>query len=64
MTMRIAVSGHRGLPAAVEQQVDRLSRNALTELGDQGVTGLSCIADGADTCSPEPSSTWAGSWRS
>ncbi|MBG0818649.1 hypothetical protein [Planomonospora sp. ID82291] len=49
MTMRIAISGHRGLPAAVEQQVDRLIRDALAELGDQQVTGLSCIADGADT---------------
>ncbi|MFI6396209.1 hypothetical protein [Nonomuraea sp. NPDC050540] len=47
--MRIAVSGHRGLPTAVEQQVDRLIRDALADLDDQDVTGLSCIADGADT---------------
>ncbi|MFI9561438.1 hypothetical protein [Nonomuraea endophytica] len=49
MTLRIAISGHRGLPTAVEQQVDRLIRDALAELRDQDVTGLSCIADGADT---------------
>ncbi|MEQ4723745.1 hypothetical protein [Nonomuraea sp. B19D2] len=48
MTLRIAISGHRGLPPAVEQQVDGMLRLALAEL-DEPVIGLSCIADGADT---------------
>ncbi|MFC5834378.1 hypothetical protein [Nonomuraea insulae] len=32
---RIAISGHRGLPAAVEQQVDRLIREAFAELVEE-----------------------------
>lgn len=44
---RIAVSGHRGLPAHTERIVDRAIRSALARCGD-GVTGVSCLADGAD----------------
>lgn len=43
---RIAVSGHRGLPPSTVRLVDTAIRAALTELDD--VTGLSCLADGAD----------------
>ncbi len=44
--VRIAVSGHRGLPAATQRLVDQAIRAALG--GQQEVTGLSCLADGAD----------------
>lgn len=44
---RIAVSGHRGLPASTVRLVDGTVRAALREQG-AGVTGLSCLADGAD----------------
>ncbi|MEU4229601.1 hypothetical protein AB0F17_35335 [Nonomuraea sp. NPDC026600] len=47
MMWRIA-TGHRALPSAVEQLVDRELRDALTALDHQEVTGLSCIADSAD----------------
>ena len=43
---RIAVSGHRGLPAATVRLVDKAIRAALAAEAD--VTGLSCLADGAD----------------
>lgn len=44
---RIAVSGHRGMPPATEQLVDQAIRAALARL-DDSLTGLSCLADGAD----------------
>lgn len=44
--MRIAISGHRGLRAPVQAQVDQAIRTALA--GQPGVTGLSCLADGPD----------------
>lgn len=44
--MRIAISGHRGLPAPVQELVDQAIRAALA--GQQNVTGLSCLADGPD----------------
>jgi hypothetical protein len=43
---RIAVSGHRGLPPGTVTLVDKAIRAALAESDD--VTGLSCLADGAD----------------
>jgi hypothetical protein len=43
---RIAVSGHRGLPAPVQALVDEAIRAALAGLDE--VTGLSCLADGPD----------------
>jgi hypothetical protein len=43
---RIAISGHRGLPAHVQQLVDQAIRAALAGL--DAVTGLSCLADGPD----------------
>jgi hypothetical protein len=44
---RVAVSGHRGLSAGTVRLVDEAVRAALREKG-AGVTGLSCLADGAD----------------
>ena len=45
--MRIAVSGHRGLPAATVRLVDEAIREWLSS-ADGDLTGLSCLADGAD----------------
>ncbi|MED7928181.1 hypothetical protein SMD20_28260 [Nonomuraea sp. LP-02] len=45
--VRIAVSGHRGLPEETAVLIDGAVREALAEYGP-GVAGLSCLADGAD----------------
>jgi hypothetical protein len=47
--MRIAISGHRGLPAATERLVDQAIRDQLAHdaVGDH-LVGLSNLADGAD----------------
>jgi hypothetical protein len=44
---RIAISGHRGLPDPTVRLVDQAIRAALAERAPD-VTGLSCLADGAD----------------
>jgi hypothetical protein len=44
---RIAISGHRGLPALTTRLIDEAIRTALAERAPD-VTGLSCLADGAD----------------
>jgi hypothetical protein len=44
---RIAISGHRGLPAPTVGLVDQALRAALAERAPD-VTGVSCLADGAD----------------
>jgi hypothetical protein len=44
---RIAISGHRGLPGPTADLVDKAIRAAVAEHGPD-VTGLSCLADGAD----------------
>jgi hypothetical protein len=44
---RIAISGHRGLPGPTADLVDDAIRAALAEHAPD-VTGLSCLADGAD----------------
>jgi hypothetical protein len=44
---RIAISGHRGLPSSTADLVDKAIRAALAEYAPD-VTGLSCLADGAD----------------
>ena len=44
---RIAVTGHRGLPAGTVSLVDAAIRAALRAAG-AGVTGFSALADGAD----------------
>ncbi|MUL44189.1 hypothetical protein FZ103_24015 [Streptomonospora sp. PA3] len=45
---RLAITGHRGLPEAVERAVDTALRDRLRALG-RHLVGLSCLADGADT---------------
>lgn len=44
---RIAISGHRSLPAETATLVDRAIRDALAD-SDGAITGLSNLADGAD----------------
>jgi hypothetical protein len=44
---RIAVSGHRGLPGPTADLVGGAIRGVLAEAGPD-VTGISCLADGAD----------------
>jgi len=44
---RIAISGHRGLSSPTAQLVDKAIRAALAEHSPD-VTGISCLADGAD----------------
>jgi hypothetical protein len=44
---RIAISGHRGLPGPTANLVGRAIRAALAGLGAD-VTGISCLAEGAD----------------
>jgi hypothetical protein len=44
---RIAVSGHRGLPGQTADLVGQAILEALARL-EAGVTGISCLADGAD----------------
>jgi hypothetical protein len=46
-TRRIAISGHRGLPAPTTALVDQAIRDALAARAPD-VTGISCLADGAD----------------
>ena len=47
MTRRIAISGHRGLPEATARLVNVAIRAALADHAPD-VTGISCLADGAD----------------
>jgi len=46
--MRIAISGHRGLPAATECLVDRAIRAQLAAYPGSDLIGVSNLADGAD----------------
>jgi hypothetical protein len=47
--MRIAITGHRGLPAATERLVDQAIRAQLaTDAAGDHLVGLSNLADGAD----------------
>lgn len=45
---RIAISGHRGLPPEVEALVDQQIRTELTFYDPATLTGITCLADGAD----------------
>lgn len=45
--LRIAISGHRGLPGHTADLVDKAIRAALAQHAPD-VTGISCLADGAD----------------
>ncbi|MFD4637445.1 hypothetical protein ACFWN2_09045 [Lentzea sp. NPDC058436] len=44
---RLAITGHRGLSAEVEAEVDRMIRAVVGEAPGP-VVGMSCLADGAD----------------
>lgn len=46
--MRIAVSGHRGLPSHTATLVGEAIRRTLAEHAPDEVRGVSCLADGAD----------------
>jgi hypothetical protein len=46
--MRIAITGHRGLPAATERLVDRAIRQQLAAYPGSDLVGVSNLADGAD----------------
>ncbi|MGH2456374.1 MAG: hypothetical protein ACRDHD_08970 [Candidatus Limnocylindria bacterium] len=46
---RIAISGHRGLSHDTEALVDAALRDALDGYAAGELTGISCLADGADT---------------
>jgi len=46
--MRIAITGHRGLPAETERLVDRAIREQLAAYAGREVVGVSNLADGAD----------------
>jgi hypothetical protein len=46
MTTQLAITGHRGLSAELEAEIDRMIRSAVAETG--AVVGVSCLADGAD----------------
>ncbi len=46
--MRIAITGHRGLPAATERLVDRAVRELLASYAGPSLVGVSNLADGAD----------------
>lgn len=43
---QLAITGHRGLSAELEAEIDRMIRAAVAGHGD--VVGVSCLADGAD----------------
>ncbi|MGW4209003.1 hypothetical protein ACWEIJ_13535 [Lentzea sp. NPDC004789] len=43
---RLGITGHRGLSAELEAEVDRMIRAAVERGGD--LVGVSCLADGAD----------------
>jgi hypothetical protein len=46
--MRIAITGHRGLPAATEQLIDQAIRKQLADYRNGDLVGISNLADGAD----------------
>jgi hypothetical protein len=47
--MRIAITGHRGLPAATERLVDKAIRDQLaSDTASDHLVGVSILADGAD----------------
>ncbi|AHH95034.1 hypothetical protein GCM10010174_56990 [Kutzneria viridogrisea] len=46
--IRIAITGHRGLPDPTRTLVDAALRSEINRLGERGLVGVSCLADGAD----------------
>ena len=47
--MQIAISGHRELPEPTVDLVNAAIRQWLAENADTALTGLTCLADGADS---------------
>jgi hypothetical protein len=47
--MRVGITGHRGLPPAVEAQVRAVLKEHVTQYDPSDLIGVSCIADGPDT---------------
>ncbi|MEV7868399.1 hypothetical protein AB0P17_20385 [Streptomyces sp. NPDC088124] len=47
--MRVGITGHRGLPPAVELQVKALLAQRAASFDASDLVGVSCIADGPDT---------------
>jgi hypothetical protein len=47
--MRIAITGHRELPDPTVTLVNTAIRHWLAEHADTALTGLTCLADGADS---------------
>ncbi|MBA4866937.1 hypothetical protein H1V43_37720 [Streptomyces sp. PSKA54] len=46
--MRVGITGHRGLPQAVEAQVRALLAEQVAAYDPRDLVGISCIADGPD----------------
>jgi hypothetical protein len=46
--IKLAVTGHRGLPARSMRLIDEALRAVVYAHADRDLTGLSCVADGAD----------------
>jgi hypothetical protein len=46
--MRIAITGHRGLPAATERLINQDIRERLADYRNGDLVGISNLADGAD----------------
>lgn len=46
MPTQLAITGHRGLSAELEAEVDRMIRAVVAQNGS--LVGVSCLADGAD----------------
>jgi hypothetical protein len=59
--VRIAVTGHRGLPDPTSTLVDNALRTWLAGRAGDGLVGLSCLADGADTLFAEAALDLGGS---
>ncbi|MFE7032453.1 hypothetical protein ACFU9Y_19265 [Streptomyces sp. NPDC057621] len=47
--MRIGITGHRGLPGPVEQQIRTMLAARIKAFDARDLVGISCIADGPDT---------------
>ncbi|ARP71352.1 hypothetical protein LK07_17995 [Streptomyces pluripotens] len=47
--MRLGITGHRGLPEAVERQVRALLTETVGGYASADLVGLSCLADGPDS---------------
>jgi hypothetical protein len=62
--MRIAITGHRGLPADTERLVDRAIRQQLGAYAGRYLVGVTNLADEPTSSSPRPCWTRAGSSKS